>query len=516
MAIPLELSGGFQSNQPIPRVIETEKLLLQMEGIDKSFPGVRALRGAGFELRAGEIHALAGENGAGKSTLIKILAGAQPPDAGAIRIGGQLVRIGSPQQARRLGVAVIYQELNLVPALTVRENLFLGRERARGGWIAAGAERREAGELFERLGFALDPEQPCRELSVAQQQVAEIARALSENARILVMDEPTAALSGHEVEKLFRLVRDLRDRGIGIIYVSHRLDEIFALCDRVTVMRDGEHIATQPISTLTRERLIELMVGRKLEAEFPKRTPEYGANRLVVSGLCRGRAVRDVSLTIRAGEVLGLTGLIGAGRTELARLLFGADRAEASSISIDGRQLRLRSPRDGIRAGICLLTEDRKQQGLVLGLAVRENFGLPNLPAFSRLGFMRGRAEQEACDGFIRRLRIKVSHPDQLARNLSGGNQQKVVLAKWLQANSAVVIFDEPTRGIDVGAKFEIYQLIHELAAAGKAILMISSELPEVLGMSDRIVVMRGGCISGEITNVPAATPEQIMALAAY
>ncbi len=488
--------------------------LLEMEGIEKSFPGVRAIRQGRFELRAGEIHALMGENGAGKSTLIKILAGAHQPDAGALRLDGAPVRIPTPHEARRLGVAVIYQEFNLVPALTVRENLFLGRERARGGFIAVSEERKVAGELFERLGFPLELDALCRDLPIAQQQAVEIAKALLEKARILVMDEPTAALSSREVEKLFQVVRDLRGQGIGIIYVSHRLDEIFALCDRVTVMRDGEHIATTPVSELSRQRLIELMVGRKLEAEFPKRAAKIGPPSLEARGLCRGHAVQDVSLSIRSGEVLGLTGLVGAGRTELARLLFGADRAEAGTISLQGRQPALRSPRDAIRSGICLLTEDRKQQGLVLGLPVRENFALPNLPFFSRLGFMRRRREREACNGFVRQLRIKVSHPEQLARNLSGGNQQKVVLAKWLQANSAVVIFDEPTRGIDVGAKFEIYQLINDLAAAGKAILMISSELPEILGMSDRILVMRSGRISGEIKDVAGATQEQIMALA--
>ncbi len=487
-----------------------------MEGIEKSFPGVRAIRHGRLELRAGEVHALMGENGAGKSTLIKILAGAQPPDAGTISIDGQPVRLNSPQDARRHGVAVIYQEFNLVPTLTVRENLFLGRELARGGFVSVAAERKAARELFERLGFPLDPETPARELAVAQQQVVEIAKALLQKARILVMDEPTAALSSREVEKLFAIVRELRAQGIGILYVSHRLDEIFALCDRVTVMRNGAHIATRPVGELTRERLIELMVGRKLEAEFPPRTTKPGEPSLVVQNLCRGQVVQDVSFSIRRGEVLGLTGLIGAGRTEVARLLFGADRAEGGTVSLHGKKLTLSSPRAAIRHGICLLTEDRKHQGLVLGLSVADNFALPNLRSLSRFGFMRARMERHACAGFIRNLKIKVPHPEQLARNLSGGNQQKVVLAKWLQANSDVIIFDEPTRGVDVGAKFEIYQLINELAAAGKCILMISSELPEVLGMSDRILVMRGGCITAEITDVPAATQEQIMALATH
>jgi ABC-type sugar transport system ATPase subunit len=490
--------------------------LLEMEGIEKSFPGVRALRHGSFELRGGEIHALVGENGAGKSTLIKVLGGAHSPDNGVIRIQGTPVRIASPHQARRLGIAIIYQEFNLIPALSVRENLFLGRERTRAGFIAVGQESSAATQLFNRLGFPLEQESLCRDLSVAQQQIVEIAKALSEQARILVMDEPTAALSNREVEKLFTIARQLRAQGLGLIYVSHRLDEIFALCDRVTVMRDGEHITTQPVSMLSRDRLIELMVGRKLETTFPPRQSKIGPPRLVVKHLCRERAVQDVSFCIGRGEVLGLTGLVGAGRTELARLLFGADRAKSGSISLDGREAIFRSPRDAIRAGVCLLTEDRKQQGLVLGLPVRENFALPNLGRFSRFTFLRRQAERDSCGRYIRQLGIKMPNQEQLARNLSGGTQQKLVLAKWLEANSEVVIFDEPTRGIDVGAKRDIYHLIQELAAVGKAILLISSELPEVLGMSDRILVMRAGRIAGEISNVASATQEQVLALATY
>jgi ribose transport system ATP-binding protein len=489
--------------------------LLKMTGICKSFPGVRALKEVGFELRAGEVHALLGENGAGKSTLIKILAGAHQPDAGSICLDGEEVRIRAPHQARQLGIAVIYQEFNLAPSLSVCDNLFLGQEHAWAGFLRAGSERETAAALFKRLGTAIDPEALCRELSVAQQQLVEIAKALRQKARVLVMDEPTAALSDREVQKLFAIARDLRGRGIGILYVSHRLEEVFEICDRATVLRDGEQVATRLVSDLTRERLIELMVGRKLEAEFPKRSAQIGQRRLVVRHLRRGRAVRDVSFEVRRGEVLGLAGLVGAGRTEVARLIFGADQAEAGTISLDGRRLRLRSPRDAIGAGICLLPEDRKEQGLVLGMAVRENFGLPNLSRHSRFGFLREREEERACDCFIRSMRIKVSDQEQTARQLSGGNQQKVVLAKWLEANSEVIIFDEPTRGVDVGAKFEIYQLINQLAEAGKSILMISSELPEALGMSDRILVMREGAVAGEITDVARATQEDILRLAA-
>ncbi len=485
-----------------------------MTGIEKSFPGVRAIKHGRLELLPGEVHALLGENGAGKSTLIKILAGAHQPDTGTIKVDGRPVRIQSPLDAQRLGIAVVYQEFNLVPALTARENLFLGREKTRAGFTSPAAEHREASELFRRLNIAIDPESPCRDLTVAQQQCVEIAKALSQNARIIVLDEPSAVLTDREVEQLFAIIRDLQSHGIGVIYISHRLDEIFALADRATVMRDGETIDTQPVAQLTRERIIELMVGRKLDQEFPKQRTAPGSERLVVRNLQRGDKVKNVSFHAHGGEVLALTGLVGAGRTETVRLLFGADQPDAGSIELDGKLLHLHSPRDAIRAGIGLLTEDRKAQGLVLGLSVRENFGLPNLPELTHLGFVQGTRERDAFARYVERLRIKISGHDQFAKNLSGGNQQKVVLAKWLERNCDVIIFDEPTRGIDVGAKYEFYLLINELAAQGKVILMISSELPEVLGMADRILVMHEGRITGEITDVPAATQQDILKLA--
>jgi len=355
---------------------------------------------------------------------------------------------------------------------------------------------------------------PCGELSVAKQQEVEIAKALSQNARIIVMDEPTAALSPSEVERLLGVVNELKAQGMGIIYISHRLNEIFEIADRVTVLRDGGHAGTRAIEEFTRDRMIELMVGRSLDQEFPKATAELGNKRFVARDLVCGRRVRGVSLAIRAGEVLSLTGLVGAGRTETARLLFGADRAESGTIELDGEPLRLRSPRDAVAAGICLLTEDRKAQGLVLDQSVRENFGLPNLASFARFGFINQKRESDALEAHVEKLQIKLAGPDQIAGTLSGGNQQKVVLAKWLERNAEVIIFDEPTRGIDVGAKYEIYQLINQLAAAGKAILMISSELPEVLGMSDRILVMHEGRVTGEITDVSNATQADIMQLA--
>ncbi len=488
--------------------------LLSMRGIVKSFPGVRALRGVDVELQGGEVLALLGENGAGKSTLIKVLAGAHRPDAGSIHLYGEETRFASPHDARRAGIAVIYQEFQLVPSLTAVENIFLGREPARAGFVRRREERRRAEALFARIGVGVDLDVPCRELTVAQQQVVEIARALALEARLVVMDEPSATLTPQEVERLFAIIRDLRTKGIGIIYISHRLDEVFAIADRVMVMRDGEGIDCRPIGAIGRDELIRLMVGRRLEEEFPKRTVALGPPRLRVRGLTRGRKVRDVSFEVRRGEVVGLTGLVGAGRTETARAIFGADRLESGTVELDGRRLTIRSPRDAIAAGIALLTEDRKGQGLVLAQSVRENFALPNLERFSSWGFVHRRAEREALTHRVEALRIRLASSEQPVGNLSGGNQQKVVLAKWLERNCEVLLFDEPTRGIDVGAKVEIYHLINGLAAAGKAILLISSELPEVLGMSDRILVMHEGRLTGEITDVPNATQEDILRLA--
>ena len=366
--------------------------LLRMRGIEKTYPGVRALRGVDLDLQAGEVLALVGENGAGKSTLIKILGGAVPSDAGSIEIDGRPVHLRGPLPAKQAGISIIYQEFNLVPALTARENIFLGQERGRCRWLPIAREHRRSRELFERIGVAIDPESLCRDLTVAQQQVVEIAKALSHEARVMVMDEPSAALSPRETEHLFHVIRELQSQGLGVIYISHRLNEIFEIADRVMVLRDGAHVGTRPIGEMTRERIIEMMVGRTLDTEFPKQPAPLGPPRLVVSGLHRGRAVRDVSFEVRRGEVLTLTGLVGAGRSETARLIFGADRRDSGTISLDGRPLRIRHPRDAIAAGICLLTEDRKSQGLVLGRSVQENFSLPNMNRFARWGFLRGGA----------------------------------------------------------------------------------------------------------------------------
>ena len=485
-----------------------------MSGVDKSFPGVQALKDVSLALDAGEVLALVGENGAGKSTLIKILGGVYQPDDGEIVLDGQHRHMVSPGAAQEAGISIIYQEFNLVPDLSVCENIFLGREIVRGGLIRATEEKRETERLFAKLGIQIDPNARCRELTVAQQQMVEIAKALSVEARIIVMDEPTAALTSHEVEQLFAIIRELKAHGIGVIYISHRLEEVFEVADRVMVLRDGAHVCTRAMGSITREELIELMVGRPLEAEFPHRVPSLGAERLRVDKLCFGRAVRNVSFSVRAGEILGFAGLVGAGRTETMRLVFGADRADGGQIFVDGKAVAIRGPRDAMRLGICLLSEDRKSQGLVLTHPVRENFGLPNLKRFKRGPFIDRARERRAFAGYIDSLRIKVSNPEQPAENLSGGNQQKVVLAKWLARNADIIIIDEPTRGIDVGAKYEIYQLMNRLTADGKAIIMVSSELPETLGMSDRIIVMHEGRIKGEIKDVAAATQEDVLRMA--
>ena len=488
--------------------------LLRMRGISKSFPGVRALDGVDLSLASGEVVAVMGENGAGKSTLMRILGGAHAADAGTIEIDGRLVPMATPLESRQAGVSVIYQEFNLIPGLTAAENIFLGQERTRLGFLAAAAERRRAAELFALLGADIDLDAPCRSLTTAQQQLVEIAKALAFDTRILVMDEPSAALTAHEVARLLSLIRDLRSRGLGILYISHRLDEVLAIADRVAILRDGRNVGTLAIGDVTRRELIERMVGRELKDEFPPRRTNPGAVRLEVRGLRRGTAVRDVGFDVRRGEILGLAGLVGAGRTEAVRLLFGADPREAGEVRLDGVPLEIRSPQDAIAAGIGLLTEDRKLQGLVLGHSVRENFALPNLGWLSRNGFVQRRRELDELEGHVRRLSIRLSGHEQRAGQLSGGNQQKVVLAKWLARNCDVLVFDEPTRGIDAGAKYEIYVLLNDLAAQGKSIIMISSELPELLGLADRILVLHDGRVTGEIPDARVATPEDVMSLA--
>ncbi len=489
-------------------------VLLEMRAISKAFPGVQALKEVSLKLRRGEVLALVGENGAGKSTLIKILAGAHPADQGESLIAGRHHTSSSPTAAQQAGISLIYQEFNLIPDLTVRENIFLGREKTRHGFIAAPPENRQARELFRKIGIRIDPETRCRDLSIAQQQIVEIAKALSVQARVLVMDEPSATLTQQEVDRLFTVMRDLKAQGLGIIYISHRLDEVFEIADRVMVLRDGEHIKTQTIRKTSRPALIEQMVGRPLETEFPSHVSQPGPERLRVEGLSCGSTGQDVSFCVRAGEILGFAGLVGAGRTETMRLIFGADTQNSGRIFVNGQEASINTPQDAIRLGICLLTEDRKGQGLVPIHSVLDNFALPNLKRFQTGPFLNQRRQREAFGGYVDSLQIKVFDPDQVVLGLSGGNQQKVVLAKWLARDADIIIFDEPTRGIDVGAKYEIYCLMNRLADAGKAIIMVSSELPEIMGMSDRILVMHEGRIRGEITDVAHTSQEAILSLA--
>jgi ABC-type sugar transport system ATPase subunit len=488
--------------------------LLKMCGIHKSFPGVQALDHVPLLLHHGEVLALLGENGAGKSTLIKVLGGAHVPDRGELFLEGRQVQIPNPIASRQAGISVIYQEFNLVPELTVRENIFLGRERTKAGFIDSAQERSLALDLFRRIGIRVDPEARCCDLTVAQQQTVEIAKALSLKARIIVMDEPSSSLAQKEVDHLFDIIRDLKAQGIGIVYVSHRLDEVFEIADRLMVLRDGRYVDSCSVEGTSRDVLIEMMVGRSLESEFPRHRSVAGKELLRVENLSLGKSVRDVNFSLRAGEILGFAGLVGAGRTETARIVFGADKPDSGRILVKGREAVIHGPKDAIRNGICLLTEDRKGQGLILNHSVRENFGLPNLDRFVRGPFLDKRKEREEFSGYVESLQIKLSGPEQMAGDLSGGNQQKVVMAKWLARNADIIIFDEPTRGIDVGAKYEVYLLMNRLVEQGKAIIMISSELPEILGMSDRIIVMHEGRIKGEIKEVADADQESILSMA--
>jgi len=491
-----------------------EAPLLEMRHIRKQYPGVVALDGVNLAVHAGQVHALVGENGAGKSTLMKILAGAEQPDAGEVLLDGAPVRVTSPIQAMALGISIIYQEFNLVPTMSVEENIFLGREPVRGfGLVDRREMRRRATELLTSLDAQVDPAALVGTLSVAQQQMVEIAKAVSVEARVIAMDEPTATLTDHEIERLFALIRSLREQQVGIIYISHRLDEIDAIADQVTVLRDGRWVSSDAKAGLDRAEIIRRMVGREVTGQYPRRQCQPGAVVLEVEHLQRRGVLKDISFTVRAGEIVGLAGLVGAGRTEVARAIFGADPLDSGTVSIDGRPVRLRHPRDAVRAGIGLVTEDRKGQGLVLNMVVRENTTLANLRAVSRGGWIQRARENAFVQDYVGSLDIRTPSIEQAVRNLSGGNQQKVVLAKWLFTSARVLILDEPTRGIDVGAKAEIYELANRLAEQGVAVLLISSELEEVLGLSDRVLVMHEGHLAGELS-AGEATPERVMRLA--
>jgi len=481
-----------------------------LRDISKRFGATQALADVTLELRSGEVHALVGENGAGKSTLVKTLAGIYTPDTGTVERAGEPVVLRGPAHARELGIAVVHQEPRLFPDLSVAENVFMGHAPAGAlrtvDWRGM---RRQAADIFRGLDVRIDPSAIVRGLSMADQQLIEIAKALSLDARVLILDEPTASLSAHEVERLFTIVRQTRDRGVAVLFVSHRLDEVFELCDVATVFRDGKHVVTAPTSSLTTADLIRYMVGRAVTL-YPKVESPVGDVLLEVEGLGRGEVFQDVSFSVRAGEIVGMAGLVGAGRTEIARVLFGIDRADTGEVRLGGKPVAIHSASDALSAGIAYVPEDRHQDGLVLDFSIAENVTLPILPRlFPRL-FVHGSVERALTDRYAKQFSVRATGVDQEVSALSGGNQQKVVLAKWLATDPRVLILDEPTRGIDIGAKVEVHRLIAELAAGGLGIILISSDLPEVLAMSDRILVMHEGRISAEISR-DDATEETVM-----
>ena len=494
---------GGELSEARPRV--------ELVGVSKRFGATQALEDVSLALLPAEAHALVGENGAGKSTLVKILAGVHEPDTGTVKIDGVPVHIHGPAHARQLGIAVIHQEPRLFPDLSVAENVFLGHQpKTHLGRIDWSRMRREAARLFDELDVLIPPDWPVRGLSMADQQLVEIAKALSVDARILIMDEPTASLSLHEVERLFSIVRPLRDRGLAVLFVSHRLEEVFQLCERATVLRDGKHVITTSTSALDTANLVRYMVGREVSL-FPKASSAAAGEVLLeVRGLTRSPAFRDISFSLRAGEIVGLAGLVGAGRTEIARALFGIDRADRGEITVRGRPVQFEAPAAALRAGIAYVPEDRHQDGLVLDFPIASNISLPVLPRlFPRL-FTRAEDERALARRYATDLQVRMADVDQLVGALSGGNQQKVVIAKWLAAQPGVLILDEPTRGIDIGAKVEVHRIISELAAAGLGIILISSDLPEVLGMSDRVLVIHEGRLTAELSR-DEATEERVM-----
>ncbi len=486
--------------------------ILTMKGIDKSFPGVHALDHVDLEVRRGEVHALMGENGAGKSTLMKVLTGIYTRDSGTIIYEGKEIEFSSPKEAQEAGIVIVHQELNMMNHLTVAQNIFIGREFMKGAIIDDARMNQEASRLFEQLGISIDPTERMGNLTVGKQQMCEIAKAISHKAKVIIFDEPSAALTEAEIDELFKIIRDLRDKQLGIVYISHRMDEIKVITDRVTVMRDGGYVGTLITRDCTKADIINMMVGRVIYEE-PKTHSAVAPDAPVVLRVERlnaGKMVQDVSFELRKGEILGFSGLMGAGRTETARALFGADPRESGDIYVNGKKVDIRSPKDAVALGIGYLSEDRKRYGIVVDKSVSENSTMATLKNFVKGIFINKKAEEKATQAYIQRLNTKTPGTDQLVVNLSGGNQQKVVLAKWLVKDCDILIFDEPTRGIDVGAKSEIYHLMNELVAQGKSIIMISSEMPEILRMSDRIVVMCEGRKTAEI-DIAEATQESIM-----
>lgn len=488
--------------------------LLKMEGIVKTFPGVKALDGVALELYPGEVHALMGENGAGKSTLMKVLGGVHQPDSGDMVLKGEPYRPPSPREARDLGIGFIHQELKLAEHMTVAENISLGRMPTRGwGWIDFEQLNARAAQALSELGVEVSPTTRVGSLNVAMQQMVEIAKTVSLRPEIVVMDEPTASLSQKETQHLFEVIEKLRAAGTALVYISHRMEEVFALCQRVTVLRDGQSVGTWPTTELNEESLVRHMVGREVEEQFPERQADLGHEVLKVENLCRRGSFQEVTFSLRAGEIVGMGGLVGAGRTEVARCLIGADARDGGQVWLKGEEVHPRSVLEGIECGFGYITEDRKGQGLVLGLSLEDNITLPNLGAISSAGWIRKPASREMAQRWLEKLRVRTPSEHQLARNLSGGNQQKIVIAKWLARGCRVLIFDEPTRGVDVGARAEIYRIIEELAEQGVGVLLISSDLPELLGLSDRVLVMHQGSLAGEFAR-SEATPEKVIACA--
>lgn len=492
---------------------ESAEYRVELLHIGKSFGGVPALKDVSLRAKRGEIHALLGENGAGKSTLMKVLSGAHQKDAGSIRIDGQPVTINNPDDSKRLGIGIIYQEFSLVPALSVADNIYLDHLNRGGFWVRSKALNRQAQALLTGLGFAIDPRALVANLSVAHQQVVEIAKALSATVNVLILDEPTAVLAPEETRRLFAVLHNLKQQGVTIIYISHRLEEIFQIADRITVIKDGASVKTVGTNAIDQDALIRLMIGRTVDTLFEKRTAPLGDELLRVENLSNNH-LHAISFSLRAGEVLGITGLVGSGRTELLRAIFGADPSQAGSrVFVGGQRVSTNSPGDGVRAGMGFLSEDRKRNGVILPMSIRENTTLANLPRVSnRLGFIDQQAERSLSDSLIQKLSIRTADPDNPVATLSGGNQQKVAFAKWLTRRGKLMLIDEPTRGVDVGAKTEIYKIINQLTHEGYGILVVSSEMIEVMGLSDRILVMREGHLQGEVLK-PDFSEENLLRL---
>lgn len=490
-------------------------VIVSMKGICKTFPGVKALDNVDFELKSGEVMALLGENGAGKSTLMKILSGVYTKDGGTLKVNGTEYEHMNPKLAQHVGVAIIHQELNMCKHLSVVENMFLGRELIKNGTLDNAKMEAEAKKVLSSLGMDIDPRHIVGDMSVSKQQMVEIAKALSINAKILIMDEPTSSLTAREIEELFKIIKQLRENGCGIVYISHRLEELKEIVDRVTIMRDGKYISSANFADVSMNKIISDMVGREITEQFPRVSCKKGEKIFEVKNLNAGRMVRNINISLYEGEIVGLAGLMGAGRTETTRAIFGADPKTSGEIILDGKTLDIKCPMDAIKAGVVLAPEDRKKDGLCTGLSIRHNLALPNLDYICNvLGVINSRREDDLCTKAVENLRIKTPNIEVNSGTLSGGNQQKVVVGKWLARDSRVVIFDEPTRGIDIGAKVEIYNLMNELKKNGIAVMFISSEMPELMGIADRIMVMCDGRITGELS-VEEATQEEIMRMAA-